>query len=1008
MNSLKDKYGLNDDQEKIVLDRSKEAIVPAGAGSGKTHTLVSKVVELIKLEGSLEPFLVLTFTEKAAFEMKERVKKLIKKEDSLKHLISQIEGSNIQTFDSFALNFVLQNASFMNLDSNIGILDDAVFKSIKREYMKEIMLEAYKNKKYRENDEFFLYHVTTKSSDSELIDALVEVYDKLSDKFDINHLTNTDIIQEISKPSLDEFEQLINTFDTNFINDNEQYIELLKYYISYLNEGNNSFDFIKLPRRNFKNISDPIEKSHVEESLKPILNLYKNEVTYHTYEKINKILFIYGDIVLEILRDFDKKVKSFKQNAQKYGFNDIQKFLLYILKNSPQILERMRQRYRYIFVDEYQDTSDTQSEFLDLLIKDNEHVKVLYVGDIKQSIYQFRDAKPENFVAKQNNQNITKLPLSINYRSSGKVIDFINKIFKGILDDEKKYDINYNKGHEMQAGNKSLDALPFAGVYLLKKYQNPDMRSYDFYEEAFTVGKKILELMQKDEKLEYKDFAILHRNQKKFPIYKEVFDYLNIPLTIEVPVHLNKSYFLKLVANTLMLALYIEDTNQEYIKKKKYWYYSLAKSPLFQISDFDLFNALKDKNFNIDLDIYQKLNELKNVIFDGTNQSILDTLIKTFNLYDKVLLGYQTDVIDIEIDYLYQLAQSLTDIGKIGSDFINYLYELVYSDGKLEKKILNLPTHNSVKITNIHQSKGLEYTVLFCGGLNQKFNSKLGKSVSYHPIHKLIFPNRFTMFDNKNKLQAVYENYRNEAKENISKFQLKEELRLLYVALTRAKRTLFLILDEKESYDKLECFTDFLFEKGKILNHIESENIISIKESLKDENYHKILFEPKYYYPSLIDNLMDKSFSLTPNMIKEHYVTQKELAVFDDNSKENLIKGTKLHLLFEDSKLDINSNNIYIQKFISTAFDNRYIKDAHHIYQEYPFYDEENQISGIIDLILEFDDCVYIIDYKTRDIDKEDYVKQLKSYENYLSKIYLNKPIKTFLYSITFGKYEVV
>src|SRR5690554_2251700 len=147
-----------------------------------------------------------------------------------------------------------------------------------------------------------------------------------------------------------------------------------------------------------------------------------------------------------------------------------------------------------------------------MLVQNNEDIRVLYVGDIKQSIYKFRNARPDTFLNKQ--KTVDVISLDTNYRSSSKVIDFVNKTFKNILNDEEKYDINYKDGHIMDSGNQSYNDDLSADVFLIEMYKSDDSRvKNDAVEEAFVIGNKINELL-KDKKIEkYGDVAILARNK---------------------------------------------------------------------------------------------------------------------------------------------------------------------------------------------------------------------------------------------------------------------------------------------------------------------------------------------------------------------------------------------------------------------------------------------------------------------------------------------------------------
>ncbi|VEU80601.1 UvrD-helicase domain-containing protein [Haploplasma axanthum] len=1003
-------YGLNDAQALVVIDKSKELIVPAGAGSGKTKTLVTKVVHLLKTGADLDKFLVLTFTKKAANEMKERIKHELKKAN-LDALANKIDSSNISTFDAYAYNFVKQNASLIGLDSNIELLDQAVFFSLKKQIMSEIIMDIYLNNNSKIYE--FLEMFTDKTSDESIVNDLISVYEKLIEKKNINEYSTTELIKKRVLFDSAELRETLEDISYEFCLLNDEYLENLYEVMDYLDsKTDNKIDFIG-KRLKWTEI-DSYSRKKIEKILKTYKDILKTNLDREDIDEVYRLQEYYLESVLDILNAYDEKILRFKEATNKYEFNDIANFLNKILKENKDILNRTKNRFKYVFVDEYQDTSSVQSEFLEMLIENNNDINVLYVGDIKQSIYKFRNAKPETFIEKLDTVNV--ISLSTNYRSSKRIIDFVNDIFLKILNNKEKYDIDYSDNHYMQSGSKLFsEDDSSADIFIEEIYtEDPAKSKYDAVEEAFVVGLKIKGLLETKKVSAYKDVAILSRNTTSFKIFKDVFKYLNIPLQVQVDQQIKSSYLLKLMANILMLSLDIAVNNNDNFKRKRFNYFSVARSELFQKSDYELFKALIDSNtlvgnnrkLDIDKEILNKCYKVYEAIMSKTNYEIIDIMVKEFQIFEKIIYATNKSDKEYQIEYLYNIASTLSDLNIMGKRFVEYIYELAYDDNvTLKLSVLQDEEENSVRLTNIHQSKGLEYNTLFVCGLNKKFGGSQMKKLKYGNDSKLIMQMKFEDNEKAHVYGEINSLIKQKGLNEEKASALKEELRLLYVALTRPKKALYLVMTPKDDYTNLDSFTDYLYEND-ITDIVKSKNVTRYQTYLKDPNYYKDLKDSNLYYPNIIDSLKEKSFDFSNEYEEEMKASIEINQLIDETLKNNLSKGTLLHEIFEYNDF----NDLRVKNFYKMNFDGRDLKDAIDIYKELPFSYEEKEIivNGIIDMVATYDNEVHIIDYKTSNIDPSKYMNQLESYRKYLKMIYPNKVIKTFLYSIAHNKLELV
>jgi len=996
---LMDIYGLNHEQSLVVADASKELIVPAGAGSGKTKTLVTKVVHLIEEGKKLEHFLVLTFTKKAASEMKERMKK----ELTLKGLVdvaNKIDSANISTFDAFAYNFVKQNASLIGLDSHIELLDGSVFQTLKIEMMHEIIINIMKNEHQDKKLYEFIERYTEKTSEEKLILSLLQIYQKLESQKPMSTINIDELVKTNSFIDIHMLENKIYDISSEFVETYQDLFDELKTYFAYLSNKHQEVECPKLPRFKWKSLNiEKTQKDMISNLLKPVKDLLK-----HNIRQIDVDLYIKEESkviqqIFKILTSYEEALENFKKETHKYEFQDIAGFLNQILKTHPDLLERQKEKFLYVFVDEYQDTSKVQSDFLNMLIKDNQKINVLYVGDIKQSIYKFRDAKPETFIHKL--KTIKSIGLTTNYRSSKEVITFINQLFTHILDDKDKYDIDYRDNHHMLSGSTKFNDDPSAQVYLLEvfKPEEDKRRAYDPVEEAFVVGHKIIDLLKEHKIKAYNEVAILARNVAHFPIIKDVFDVLGIPIQIQIDQQLKQTYMLKLIANILKLSqmIYLQDKN--HFNQKRFYYFSIARSELFEQSDYKLFKSLiqpnqaYDKTLVMDEQIVKKCRIIYDAILTKTNRQIIDLVIDEFDIYHHISKANKIQEKIYQIDYLFNLSTSLSDLHIVSHDFVDYIYQMAYDESKQYKiSVLQDKDENSVKVTNIHQSKGLEYNTLFVVGLNKNFRKPKLSELSYHEVTGINFPLKV---EDNSQLLAL-NTFINKMKQyHMINENIKEELRLLYVAFTRAEKALYIVTTPKDDYIKLESFTDFLYENG-LRNLIKNDHITTYNRLTKDPMYYQYLKEHALYYPKMIEQLEEANLNLNHEFVEKKKASITLNEIIDSKTKRNIEKGLEMHLDFEYQNMD----NPFVKKFYETKFDQKNLKDAKLIFEyEFSYETNEQVIHGIIDLVAMYKDEIHIIDYKLKHADINTYKNQLLTYEKYLNRIF-SKKIKMFLYSI--------
>ena len=683
-----------------------------------------------------------------------------------------------------------------------------------------------------------------------------------------------------------------------------------------------------------------------------------------------------------------------------------------ILKENPSIREELKNSFDEIMVDEYQDTSDIQEEFINLISNNN----VYMVGDIKQSIYRFRNANPYIFRNKYDlyskEEGGIKIDLLKNFRSRPEVLDDINLIFNLIMDNSIG-DAEYKESHQMNFGNTNY-------IEECKTYQNNNMDIFTYNPkelegysndevEAFTTAYDIKEKVEnnylvvdkKTNKLRnctYSDFAIIMDRGTSFDLYKKIFEYVGIPIIQIKNEKLTIGDDILVIKN--LINLIVKINLKEYDDNFKYLFTSIARSYLFRISDEDIFDIVKENKY-YQTDIFKMCKDIN--IYEISNLDLLNEIIDKFNVYEKLITLNNIKESMIRIDYLKDLSINLSNINYTPIMFAKYLDDMV-NNGVIEYS-LNTDSSNSVKILNIHKSKGLEYSICYFTGLSKKANDEDKKA-------KFLVDSNFNIItpyiDNGVK-QTILKDIliSDENKKGIS-----EKIRLFYVALTRAKEKIILVcpLDkEKEGYTTL-------VPDNVRLNYIRISDMLesiipSLLPYIKDIDFNKVILSKdyenikSYNFKNEIEKSNEKIIKITNNigyeMINESRFSKVVNKLITKEDYDNMKEGIKLHYIFETEDFK-NTENVYVLKFLK-HIDNNYINS----YKEYEFiYEVNNEVKhGFIDLMLEYGNHIDIIDYKMKNITDENYLKQLNGYKEYIESI-SKKEVNIYLYSIIDDKLE--
>ena len=595
-------------QKAIDLDNSS-IIVSAGAGSGKTAVLSQRVIRKLNDGIDVDKLLILTFTKEAAREMKERIRSKIIKAN-LKRQLDLIDASFITTFDSYSLYIVEKYHYLLKVSKNLKIIDSSIINIKKMEIMNEIFEEYYKSENILFNK---LINDLCFKDDNVLIDEIIKI--------------NNNLDLKINK------EEFLDTYVDNFYSDKnisalkDEYLNLLlekikeiKCNLNYIKTGDCNDYYIKVydllePLMLSKSFSDIKNNINIKlprlSKSTPDIKKYKTNISNLIKEINNFVNICYDDIydtkdyaliIIEILKKLDKRIKIFKEKNNSYEFVDISKLAIKVVRENKQVREELKNYYNEIMVDEYQDTSDLQEEFISLISNNN----VYMVGDVKQSIYRFRNANPNIFKNKylnyQNKNGGIKIDLLKNFRSRKEVLSSINDIFNVVMNIAIG-GADYKSSHQMVFGNTNYAFCDNNKLTILN-YEEGDYTKEEA--EIFIVAKDIKDKIEKKYQvldketnklrdINYNDICIIMDRNTEFLKYKQIFEYLNIPLVMYRDEVLSSSIDIILIKNILNLIFKIY--NKCFDKEFRYYFVSIARSYLFSYTDQMIFTIFKNNTF---------------------------------------------------------------------------------------------------------------------------------------------------------------------------------------------------------------------------------------------------------------------------------------------------------------------------------------------------------------------------------------------------------------------------
>lgn len=860
-----------DSQWQAIYDQGTNLLVSASAGSGKTAVLVRRVIEKIKRQQlSVEQLLVVTFTEAAASEMKERIQTALQEainvetdQEMKNHFTRQLTMlpmANISTLHSFCSKVIQRFFYLIDLDPSYRMLTDETETILLKEDVWDELRETF----YEENQEIF-YRLTENfsndRSDSGLEDLILAMYefaranpnpfhwlDGLVENYRMNNLADSDLFHDLIRPEILKTLQEINQTYQWMISASQGIEELQKITELAQNEQGliqqikqtimeNKLDdvFTMFENIKFSTYPSPRKKEvkelygdviiecknyrdQAKQELTKIREMYFNVSPEEQVERLQEALPIVEELV-RVEKRFIEEYSAKKREKGMLDFNDLEHFTLQILQTEVDSIKPAenyyRNRFSEIMVDEYQDINQLQETILRQLSSE-EPGNLFMVGDVKQSIYGFRLADPTLFIKKYHDfadeDGGRRIILAENFRSRKEVLDFTNLVFTQLMD-QTVGQIEYDRQAELVNGFTAFpETEAFAPELLIyqKNGEVPEWIEDKSMGEIFTTATKIRQLIDqgfevydKKEKamrsLKYEDIVLLTPTRSHNLTILEVFKQLGIPLAIND----TQNYFQSTELRVMISLMQIIDNPYQDIPLA-----AVLRSPIVGLQEEELaqirlalpqkeyYQAVKSYSRSNDDGIAERLTAFMTQLNDwrefARRESLANLLVRIYNetAYLDYVLGMPAG--QQRHANLLALIERAKDYER--SSFRG-LYQFVRFIEKMQEKDKDLgepPTeevNDAVRVMTIHGSKGLEFSVVFLMDMSKSFNVQDTRR-NYVFDEQLGLGVRLLTQDTRIRKDTIL--FQTVKQKNLNKL-LSEEMRKLYVALTRAEQKLFLV-----------------------------------------------------------------------------------------------------------------------------------------------------------------------------------------------------------------------
>ncbi|MFQ5863406.1 MAG: UvrD-helicase domain-containing protein [Candidatus Brocadiales bacterium] len=811
MNPPTDRF-LTDTQKEAVYTVGRDICVTAGAGSGKTRVLVERFVYLVVTKKTpIQDILTITFTEKAASEMKQRIANQFE-ELGLERELQDIEFAYLSTIDSFSTRLLREHALEADVDPEFTVLDEYESRYLERN-LAEALLSEWETSNPQDFD-LLLGGLQCQH----LEEAAINIIGKIrstgatpqdTPQMDVRPQEIKTVLEKISA-CLDEIEEHLRQRSVP-----EKMLTNLRAVTSTLSPiihttratpGKLTVDHI--------NRIEEVLRLHGRLTVPEPLKGDLKDLRERFFPELRRLFFEgeaagVGMALNKFLVELSRKYEEEKRSRSVLDFYDLTEKTIQLLRTAPHVRQELKEKFKYILVDEFQDTNNLQKALIDLLRSEG---NLFVVGDARQSIYGFRDADLEVFLQHRKEaerKNSAVVRLNSNFRARPEIIDFINHVFRGI-----------------PGGNGQVEQSELVAVSRFKKKKAPSVeliltRGSNMDEarrlEATALARRIRDIVENkevmitrlggpkvDTPVSYGDFAILLRSTADIKLYERALAELNIPFfvtrgrglynTREITDLVN---FLRIIGSPLdeiKLAAVLRSPFVGISDECLFWlaHYSKDKNGdggglFYTLSHADKIPEIEPHHRDRLLRFAEQLRHFRDLKGRLSIGSLMDAVVDKTDFDAKMLALPSGRQKYANIRKVVELARGLEKKGFSGlNEFFRVISDLRLREIRESEAPTDVERSDVVKLMTIHAAKGLEFPVVAVADLNRRklnrtedltFSKKVGLGF------KTLNPTTKNPETTRNYYQIV---------EDQRQKDLEEMERVFYVALTRAEEHLIL------------------------------------------------------------------------------------------------------------------------------------------------------------------------------------------------------------------------
>lgn len=1030
----------NPQQQQAIEALNQNVIVSASAGAGKTTVLIARLMKrIIRDNVRIDEVCAMTFTEAAASEMKTRLLASLNDEyrkhesDFIAEQISLVETAQISTIHSFCLT-IIKNYGYIigvNPSRADNILDDAQTKLLQRQAMRKTfdqwLQNDYENLKYL-LDVFSTNPLDYKSLENAIYDNANWLISKKDPERAVQSVKALyratdfkDFPQEFKQIFFDfylrqvreiikDVQGIIAISDESYDpNDKKgkkyfeqssmllQVTEGLRTLESLIHQQDISF-YDQIPTVcNFKVIADTKNDVYTEQRKrieKTVNRIFENYMPLDEHFRLLNNQIETVSLLIKMTQDYIEAFSSLKEEENCLDFNDFESMALRILnENDGEISELVKHKYKEIMVDEFQDTNEYQDEIITKISTGN---NIFRVGDIKQSIYRFRGAKPnimQNLMLDDTTQN---LYLSFNYRSKKDIVEYNNYVFDKLMN--LTFGITYDEHDHVNVGipAQSEDTHPVE-IHIIEKHDNRFKKTSDQLR-AQHIAQEIINYHSQGYR--FKDMVILVRSHASKGYLKEAFEEYNIPHYIDDQSGFYKS---EIIASVVALLNYATTFHDFYLVP-------VLTSPFYNYSD-DQIAALKlmdassiRKALEIENpELYQSLDDMVLSWRSKDLISIIQEIIQLNDVYNNTLSLQDKTNLDflLEKAIQYQAVSVPTLQG-----FVRFVAEFK-DDTSSEASPLNKDA-DIVTAMTIHQSKGLQFPIVFLWGMGRHAvrdhsDILLNDDTFGIGLNHVELPMRFV---SRNLIRTVMEIKQDNE-------EIEENLRLLYVALTRPQKHLILVDVVKEYQPTSLDYQLLRNHKRKVdllLAASPHNTVLRVIDGMElTENSLKPIEQEE------ISTIFTEKLPLTLDQEVPILTKNRDLN-FDKSFEFATGFGSTLHEAVEKlphrlwTEADLENFESKFKRRLQAYNQHSFTQELYrypHIQQEVPYLIDGD--AGVIDFYVYNETELILVDFKSDnaplEIIVERYEDQIEAYKKALGIIYPELLIKTYIYSFHLNHY---